>query len=146
MPLLAGGFIKKGETFVATEDVRYFTYQESLNLLKDLKAKEMLAKKNILLQDIVSNQEEQIKKYKLAATLDQKAIQDYRLAIASLEKSLSETKNASVVYQEVITTQTEALKNSLKVISREKGKRRFERNLSYVLGLITGGYVSGAFK
>ena len=152
--LCASGYIKKGETFVATEDVRYYTYEEALEIYKDKKKNENLEnlKKQIaILKEIVANDEIIIAKHKKAAELDAIAItkykaaiqkqessnQDYELAIAKLKTTIAETKKSSVIYQEVVTTQTQALKNALMSIGHEKSKRRFERKFYYWLGVLT---------
>jgi len=158
--LFAGGYIKKGETFLAEEDVRYFTYTESVEQLRIAKQAKNLSEQVAILKEIVADQEKTIEKHKQAAEKDQEAIngykasleqgkaaiQDYKHAIEKLETSNKERKEVAVVYKEVITTQTEALRNSLKTIGKEKSKRRFERKFYYWVGVLTPIVVGVAIK
>jgi len=152
----AGGYIKKGATFKAEEDVRYFTYSETVELYKEKQQFKNMQERLVLLKDIVADQEEVIKQYKLAADMDAAAIKEYKQAAekyttaieeykqsnAQLELGLQETRKESKIYQEVVTTQTQALKNAITTIGHQKSKNRFERNLYFVLGVaVTVGAV-----
>ena len=158
--LFAGGYIKKGEAFVAEEDVRYFNYSESLDVLRATKQAKNLKEQVALLKDIVADKEKELEKYKQAAEKSKKAIekyeqaseqnklaiQDFKQSIVKLETSNKETKEAAFIYKEVVTTQTEALRNCLKSLGSEKSKRRFERKFYYWLGVLTPIVAGAALK
>jgi len=156
----AGGYIKKGEVFVAQEDVRYFTYTEALTLYQERQQLENFKKQIALLKAIIADQDKAIEKYRIAADLDKEAIQSYKQAAAKdaaaimhyrqsideLQNSVNETKKESKIYQVVITKQTEALKNALVSIGHQKSKRRFERKLFYWAGVLTPFVIGAVIK
>lgn len=156
--LFAGGYIKKGETFVASEDVRYMNYDESVKAFEERKELLRLRKEVAAFESVVADLQESIKKYEQAAEKDQQAIQDYKNSIAKNESAIEDYKRAigelktsntknekqAVIYQEVVTTQTQALKNALVSIGNVKRKNRFERKFYYFLGLATPFIVGAA--
>ena len=101
--IYAGGYIRAGETFKATEDVRYFSKSETVNLIQKLDRLDELEK-----QILIYKQNETL--YKEGVELKNKAIDSYKETITFLEfsnkqykdlvenlKRLNEDKNKSMV-------------------------------------------------
>lgn len=144
--VLAGGFIKKGQTFIAKEDVRYFTYEESVRMLKEIENGKKLAEKVSSMEKIVANYEAQIAKHEAAAQLDKAAMANYKDSIGVLKESVQEARKATIMYKEIILVQNKSLKTASARANSNRRMRRWERNLSFVLGFIApvaGAYAAG---
>lgn len=114
--LYAGGFIKAGETFKATEDVRYFNKAESVDLLNKLNRLDEVEKMIVLYKENES-------KYKMAIAEKDNSIASYKESLTYLEFSVKQYKTLAEDLQTIVKAQTGSMIELTKTIMSNSNRR-----------------------
>lgn len=147
--LLAGGIIRKGERFVAKQDMRWFTKQEAKKLVAELREKDKLKQQ---LEKVQSREElyiQEISALRQAENARREATEDARSAAESLKDAVSALKEANVVYKEIVIVQRNIIKDNHYEITKLKRSRRRRTFLSFLSGFIApvaGAYAMGKLQ
>lgn len=146
-------FRRKGENHTFKTDMHCFTDAEAKQMLQDLKEAEADKTKVKLLETLVGQLEQNIALLQQSLSAQEKASQEYKASIQVFKESAQEYKNATAVYKDIVVVQTEALKVQMQQANQVRRTRRWERNLSFVLGFLAPvagawsvGKVHGIFK
>ncbi len=126
-PCYAGGYIKKGETLKATQDLRYFTKDESVRLLDQLNELEAVKKKIVI--------------YEENERLYKEAIREKDLAIDSFKESNTVLKMSIDQYKTIIDTLKLMVNEQVKTVvelNKALGDTRSSSNRQKKINFFTG--------
>lgn len=144
---------RKGETHTFKTDMHCFTDQEAKQMLQDLQDAKANKIKIKLLETLVEQLEQNVTLLKQSLVAQESASQEYKASIQVFKESAQEYKNATAVYKDIVIVQAEALKVQMQQANSVRRTRRWERNLSFVLGFLAPvagawsvGRVHGIFK
>lgn len=144
--LLAGGLIRKGEHFVAKQDVRWFTVKESRQLLGQINKVERLEKQIAILKERENQYSNQIVMLKDANHSRKLAMDACNEAVVTLKSAMTEIKSVNQMYKDVVVVQQKIVEKQGGQITSIKKSRRRRTMLSYIAGFLTplaGAYAVG---
>jgi len=126
---LAGGYIKKGQTFKAEEDVRYFTQSESVRLLEQLNELEALKKKIVIYEENERIYKEAIKEKDLA-------IESFKESITVLKMSVEQYKSILETSKTVYSEQTKTIVELNKALSENRSASNRRSKTNFITGFL----------
>jgi len=126
---LAGGYIKKGQTFKAEEDVRYFTQPESVRLLEQLNELEALKKQIVIYQENERLYKEAIKEKDLS-------IESYKESITLLKMSIDQYKSIIDTLKLMSTEQAKTVVELNKALSDTRASSSRQKRVNFFTGFI----------
>lgn len=136
-PVIAGGLIRKGQTFKATEDVRYFTMPEAKRLLDDLSKKDALEAQVAFLKNREAKYEGEIYVLRQAEEARHIAAESYKEAVFILKEATGELKQVSEAYKEVVLTQRSVVKTQAEQIETLQKRHRRNNIFTFLGGVLT---------
>ena len=132
--LFAVDFHRKGETYTFKQDMQCFTLDEAKKTLQDLKSVEAYKQKIAIMETLISDYDKQAASFRASIAMHEEASKQYKESIQALRDSTQEYKNAATIYKDVIGVQADALKFQTQQANRNTRTRRWERNISFLLG------------
>jgi len=128
-PLFAGGFVKTGQSFTPSEDIRWFTKQESIDLLKDLEELDQL-------RISISQYKQNESLYKQAAEEQKHAIISYKASIENLESALKQAQALINSLQSLVQVQVESIKQLTQTVLQVKNNQRSSNRKNFFTGFL----------
>jgi hypothetical protein len=141
--VFAGGIIRKGQTFTAHEDVRWFSMTEARQLLNELSKKDALEAQVTLLKNREQRYEGEIYVLRQAEAARKDAVEACQQAIGIMKEAMAELKDVNKMYKDIVLVQQEALGKQAVQVQQAQRSRRRGNVVSFILGLAAP--IGGAF-
>jgi len=135
-PVFAGGLIRKGETFRATEDVQYFTMPEAKRILNDLSQKDALEAQVQFLKNREARYEGEIYVLRQAEESRRVAFEMTKDATAMVKEANAELRNVVAIYKDVVGTQQMVIDKQAEQISAGQKRRHRNNVVTFLAGIL----------